>query len=60
MKMIHAKDMKNFKGEKKGGRKTGKSFKTKELSEMIFVDKSITGMYERRYRVNGMENYCSN
>lgn len=25
MKMIHAKDMKNFKGEKKGGRKTVKS-----------------------------------
>ena len=25
MKMIHAKSMKNFKGEKKGGRKTGKS-----------------------------------
>lgn len=44
----------------RAGRKTGKSFKTKELSEMTFVDKSITGMYERRYRVNGMENYCSN
>jgi hypothetical protein len=44
----------------RAGRKTGKSFKTKELSEMTFVDKSITGMYERRYRVNGMEDHCSN
>lgn len=40
------------------GRKNEKSFKTDVLKKMIFIDKSVTGMYERRYKVNGMEN-CS-
>ena len=38
------------------GRKNEKSFKTDVLKKMIFIDKSVTGMYERRYRINGMEN----
>lgn len=41
------------------GRKNGKNFKIDELNRMMFVDKSITGMHERRYKINGMENYCS-
>ena len=41
------------------GRKCGKSFKTDVLKKMIFIDKSVTGMYERRYKINGMENNCS-
>ena len=41
------------------GRKNEKSFKTDVLKKMIFIDKSVTGMYERRYRINGMENNCS-
>ena len=41
------------------GRKSSINFSTKRLKDMIFIDKSITGMYERRYRVNGMENNSS-
>ena len=41
------------------GRKRSINFSTKRLKDMIFIDKSITGMYERRYRVNGMENNSS-
>ena len=42
----------------RAGRMSGKNFKTDKLKNMIFIDKSITGMYERRYKINGMEN-CS-
>ena len=38
------------------GRKHGQSFKTEKIKKMIFIDKSVTGMYERRYKVDGMEN----
>ncbi len=38
------------------GRKSKLSFKTKKLLGMTFIDKSVTGMYERRYKINGMEN----
>ena len=41
------------------GRRCGKRFKTKDLVNMTFIDKSVTGMYERRYKINGMENSCS-
>lgn len=41
------------------GRMAGKNFNTSKLLNMIFIDKSITGMYERRYKVNGMENSSS-
>ena len=40
----------------RAGRMSGKKFKTEKLKNMTFIDKSITGMYERRYKVNGMEN----
>ena len=43
----------------RAGRKSGKTFKTKDLVNMTFIDKSVTGMYERRYKINGMENSCS-
>ena len=43
----------------RAGRMSGKSFKTEKLKVMTFIDKSITGMYERRYKINGMENCCS-
>ena len=33
------------------GRKSGQNFKTKRLLEMAFMDKSVTGMYERRYKI---------
>lgn len=40
------------------GRRAGQTFKTDKLLNMIFIDKSVTGMYERRYKINGVEN-CS-
>lgn len=33
------------------GRKAKQKFKTDRLLEMTFVDKSVTGMYERRYKM---------
>ena len=41
------------------GRMSGKDFNTKRLKNMILIDKSVTGMYERRYKINGMENSCN-
>ena len=41
------------------GRMSGKTFKTDKLIHMTFVDKSVTGMYERRQKINGMENNSS-
>ena len=41
------------------GRMSGKTFKNEKLLNMIFVYKSITGMYERRYKIDGVENSCS-
>ncbi len=41
------------------GRMSGKKFNTDKLKYMTFIDKSVTGMYERRYKVNGLENSCS-
>lgn len=38
------------------GRKSGQQFKTERLLKMTFIDKSVTGMYERRFKINGMEN----
>lgn len=38
------------------GRKSGQTFKTDKLLKMTFIDKSVTGMYERRYKVSGLEN----
>lgn len=43
----------------RAGRMSGKSFKTDKLKNMIFIDKSVTGMYERRYKIDGLENCCS-
>lgn len=40
----------------RAGRTRKNAFKTKDLENMTFIDKSVTGMYERRYKVNGMEN----
>ena len=41
------------------GRMNCKTFKTEQLLNMTFIDKSVTGMYERRYKVNGVENISS-
>ena len=42
------------------GRKNNINFSTKRLQNMILIDKSVTGMYERRYKIsNGMENNSS-
>ena len=35
----------------RAGRRSGQEFKTDKLSKMVFIDKSVTGMYERRYKV---------
>lgn len=35
----------------RAGRKHGQEFKTDKLLKMIFIDKSVTGMYERRYKI---------
>lgn len=43
----------------RAGRMSGKKWGTNNLLEITFIDKSITGMYERRYRINGMENGSS-
>ena len=41
------------------GRKSGQKFKTERLLNMTFICKSVTGMYERRYTINGLENNCN-
>ncbi len=41
------------------GRMPGKNFNTNKLVNIIFIDKSVTGMYERRYKIDGMENSCN-
>ncbi len=41
------------------GRMNMKNFNTSRLLNMTFIDKSVTGMYERRYKINGMENSSS-
>ena len=41
------------------GRRSGQTFSTDKLLKMTFIDKSVTGMYERRFKINGMENSCS-
>ena len=43
----------------RAGRTRKSAFKTKDLENMTFIDKSVTGIYERRYKVNGMENGSS-
>ena len=40
------------------GRKSGQKFKTNKLLTMTLIDKSVTGIYERRFKINGLEN-CS-
>jgi CRISPR-associated endonuclease Csn1 len=41
------------------GRKSKQNFDTKRLTNMIFIDKSVTGIYERRINIYGMENSSS-
>lgn len=41
------------------GRKSRQTFKTERLLNMTFICKSVTGMYERRYTINGLENNCN-
>lgn len=42
------------------GRKGGQSFKTEKLLNMTFIDKSVTGMYEKRSKIeDGLENNSS-
>lgn len=40
----------------RSGRMNGKTFDIKRLQNMKFIDNSITGMYKRGYRINGLEN----
>lgn len=41
------------------GRMNNKNFNTNKLLNMTFIDKSVTGMYERRFKINGLENSSS-
>ena len=41
------------------GRMNGKNLNTERLLNMTFIDKSVTGMYESRFKVDGMENSSS-
>ena len=41
------------------GRKNSVNFNLNNLIKITFVCKSPTGIFERRYKVNGMENSCS-
>ena len=58
MEMGHA-NLKLFGLGDRVGRMKGQNFKTDRLLKMTFIDKSVTGMYERRFKVDGMENNCS-
>ena len=49
-------NLKNMGLSDRAGRKSGQKFNTKRLLKMTFIDKSVTGMYERRFRIDGMEN----
>ena len=49
-------NLKDIKLGERQGRMSGNNFKTDKLLNMTFLDKSVTGMHERRYKVNGMEN----
>ena len=42
------------------GRMSKQKFEDKRVRNIIFIEKSVTGMYERRYKVDGGENSCSN
>lgn len=33
------------------GRMAGKTFKNDKLLKMTFIDKSVTGMYEKRHKI---------
>ncbi len=41
------------------GRLNSRTFDTEKLKSMTFVDKSITGIYERRYKIDGVEDNTS-
>lgn len=49
-------NLKSLNESDRSGRKSGQKFKTDRIKKMTFIDKSVTGMYERRYKVDGMEN----
>ncbi len=49
-------NLKNMGLSDRAGRKSNQKFNTKRLLKMTFIDKSITGMYERRFKIDGMEN----
>jgi len=40
----------------RAGRMSGKSFKDETLLGMTFINKSVTGIYEKRVTINGLEN----
>lgn len=41
------------------GRMNSKNFNEKNLANMIFINQSITGIYERRYKIDGLEDSTS-
>ena len=52
-------DLEKIKLSKREGRMSGKKFNTKNLVNKVFVNKSVTGMYESRYNIYGLENSCN-
>ena len=61
IKMLHTGqgNLKAFNLSDRMGRKNAMNFNLNNLSKITFVYKSPTGIFERRYKVNGMENSCS-
>ena len=49
-------DLKNIGLNSNEGRKYNINFNKKKLNNMIFIDQSVTGFYERRYRVDELAN----
>ena len=48
-----------FSKETRLGRMEKKTFNERNLYDMTFIDKSVTGIYERRYKINGVEDDIS-
>lgn len=44
-------DLSEIGGHSQSGRKNNQKFGTKRLVQMTFIDKSVTGMYEKRYKL---------
>ncbi len=53
-------DLSKLKCPDRAGRLGGKSINTRNIDKIVFVDESVTGIYERRYKASELENSCNN